>query len=214
MRLLALTPIHVPDAEVARRQARYDAIAPPGVTVVVRRPEADLPRELGSAAQIEASDAALLAAYAAEPAADWDGFLPDCVLDPAVHAAGSLPVPIHGIGRLTMHALAGAGLTWRGVARNEPIARELDRLAERYGVDTDGPTSVLELSVEEIADDAGWGSALSAAVADLGCDAVLNGCSAVDVRAPARGPVVVDPTALALRVLADVTGVRVLEGTA
>ena len=213
MRLLALTPIHVPDAEVARRQARYDAIAPTGVTVVVRRPDGDLPRELGSAAEIEASDAALLAAYAAETG-DWDGFLPDCVLDPAVHAAAALPVPIHGIGRLAMHALAGAGLAWRGVARNEPIARELDRLAARYGVVTDGPTSVLSLSVEEISDDAGWGSALSAAVADLGCDAVLNGCSAVDVRAPGSGPVVVDPTALALRVLADVSGVRVLEGTA
>ena len=208
MRLLALTPIHVPDAEVTRRQARYDAIAPAGVTVVVRRPEGELPRELGSAADIAASDAALLSAYAAEPAGHWDGYIPDCVLDPAVHAATSLPVPIHGIGRLAMHALAGAGLAWRGVARNEPIAHELDRLAASYGVPTDGPTTVLSLSVEQIADDAGWGSALSTAVADLGCDAVLNGCSAVDVRAPGRGPVVVDPTALALRVLADVSGVR------
>ena len=208
MRLLALTPIHVPAAEVARRQARYDAIAPAGIEVVVRRPGGDLPRELGSPDDVAASDAALLAAYAAEPADDWDGYLPDCVLDPAVHAADTLPVPVHGIGRLAMHALAGAGLTWRGVARNEPIARELDRLAERYGVATDGPAAVLSLSVEEIADDAGWGSALASAVADLGCDAVLNGCSAVDVRAPGRGPVVVDPTALALRVLADVHGVR------
>ena len=208
MRLLALTPIHVPDAEVARRQARYDLIAPAGIEVVVRRPDAGLPRELGSADDVAASDAALLAAYAAEPADGWDGYLPDCVLDPAVHAADTLPVPIHGIGRLAMHALAGAGLTWRSVARNEPIADELDRLADRYGLATDGPTSVLSLSVEEIADDAGWGSALAAAVADLGCDAVLNGCSAVDVRGPGRGPLVVDPTALALRVLADVHGVR------
>ena len=41
---------------------------------------------------------------------------------------------------------------------------------------------------------------------DLPCDAVLNGCSAVDVRSPAAGPDVVDPTALALRVLAGVAG--------
>jgi hypothetical protein len=102
------------------------------------------PCELGSAADVEASDAALLAAYAAEPVAEWDCFLPDCVLDPAVHAAG------------------------------------LDRLSGRYGVATDGPTSVLSLSLS---------------VADLGCDAVLNGCSAVDVRAPTGGPAVVDPTA-------------------
>ena len=208
MRLLALTPIHVPDTELARRQARYDQIAPTGIEVVVRRPERDLPRELGSAADVAASDAALVAAYAAEPVGGWDGYLPDCVLDPAVHSAATLPVPIHGIGRLAMHALTGAGLSWRAVARNQPIADELDRLADRYGVPTDGPTTVLSLSVEEISDDAGWGSALATAVADLGCDAVLNGCSAVDVRAPGRGPVVVDPTALALHVLADVHGAR------
>lgn len=208
MRLLALTPIHVSDREVARRQHRYDAIAPAGIEVVVRRPGGDLPRELGSQADVEASDTALLAAYTAEPAADWDGFLPDCVLDPAVHAADSLRVPVHGIGRLAMHALTGAGLSWRGVARNQAIARELDRLAASYGLTTEGPAGVLSLSVEEISDDAGWASALTAATTDFGCDAVLNGCSAVDVRAPGRSPIVVDPTALALRVLADVNRIR------
>lgn len=214
MRLLALTPIHVPDHEVARRQARYDAIAPAGVEVVVRRPAGDLPRQLGTDDDVAASDAALLAAYAAEPVGEWDGYLPDCVLDPVVHAAATLPVPVHGIGRLAMHALAGAGLSWRGVARNEPIARELDRQAAGYGLVTDGPTSVLSLSVEEISDDAGWAAALASATSDLGCDAVLNGCSAVDVHTPGRGPVVVDPTALALRVLAGVHGAPRAEGAA
>lgn len=207
MRLLALTPIHVPDHEVARRQARYDALVPAGLEVVVRRPDVALPRELGSAEDVAASDEALLSAYAAERG-DWDGFLPDCVLDPAVHAGDSMQAPIHGIGRLAMHALAGAGLTWRGVARNQPIADELDRQAARYGVATDGPTCVLELTVEEIADDAGWASALAGAVGDLPCEAVLNGCSAVDVRTPGRGPAVVDPTAVALRVLAAAHGLR------
>ena len=35
MRLLAITPIVVDDAELARRQARYDDLAPDGVTVVL-----------------------------------------------------------------------------------------------------------------------------------------------------------------------------------
>ena len=204
MKLLALTPIDVPPAEVARRQARYDAIAPDGLQVVVRCPPG-LPSELGSDEDVAASDAVLVSAYAAE-VGEWDGFLPDCVLDPAVHAAASLPRPIHGIGRLAMHALAGAGVSWRAVARNEPIARELDRLAGHYGLATDGETMVLSLSVDDIADDVGWADALASAVTDLPCDAVLNGCSAVDVRSPSAGPDVVDPTALALRVLAGVAG--------
>jgi Asp/Glu/hydantoin racemase len=206
IRLLALTPIDLPRQEVARRQARYDAIAPAGVEVVVRCPPG-LPAELGTDADVRASDEALVAAYAAEDGS-WDGFLPDCVLDPAVHAAASLPRPIHGIGRLAMHALAGAGLSWRPVARNEPIARELDRLVGRYGLDTTGDTVVLSLSVADIADDTTWAQALTAAVADLPCDAVFNGCSAVDVHVPSSGPDVVDPTALALRVLAGVAGTR------
>lgn len=204
MRLLALTPIDVPPDEVVRRQARYDAIAPDGIQVVVRCPPG-LPSELGSDDDVARSDEVLVSAYAAEDGA-WDGFLPDCVLDPAVHAAPSLPRPIHGIGRLAMHALTGAGLSWRAVARNEPIAHELDRLAGRYGLATDGRAMVLSLSVADIADDVGWADALAAAVTDLPCDAVLNGCSAVDVRAPSSGPDVVDPTALALRVLAGVEG--------
>lgn len=208
MRLLAFTPIGIFDEEVARRQQRYDAISPPGVQVVVRRPLVELPQELASEEDIRASDAALLAAYRAEPAGDWDGYLPDCVLDPAVHAAGSLPRPIHGIGRIAMHALAGTGLGWRAVARNEAIASELDRLADRYGTTTDGATLALSLSVEDIADESGWSAALRAAVGGLPSHAVLNGCSAVDVRPDGVGPVVVDPTALALRVLADVRAVR------
>ena len=202
MKLLALTPIDVPPEEVARRQERYDAIAPDGLQVVVRCPPG-LPPELGSEADIATSDEVLVAAYSAEAGA-WDGFLPDCVLDPAVHAASSLPLPIHGIGRLAMHALAGAGLSWRAVARNEPIARELDRLAGHYDLTTSGRTVVLSLSVGDISDEAGWAAALGSAVADLPCDAVLNGCSAVDVRGRAPGPAVVDPTALALRVLVGI----------
>ena len=206
MRLLALTPIAVSDAEVVRRQNRYDAIAPDGVVVVVRRPASDLPRELGTEADIRASDEALLAAYAAEPPEGWDGYLPDCVLDPAVHGAAMLRRPIHGIGRLTMHALAGAGVSWRAVARNDAIAAELDRLAVQHGTATAGPTAVLSLTVEDIADHDVWTKALTAAVAPLGCDAVLNGCSAVDVAGGASGPVIVDPTVLALRIVAQVRG--------
>lgn len=206
MKLLAFTPIAVDDDEVARRQARYDAIAPDGVEVVVRRPSVELPRELATERDIRASDEALVAAYRSEPVADWDGYLPDCVLDPAVHAGASLERPIHGIARLTMHALAGAGLRWRAVARNSAIAGELDRLASAYGTPTDGPAGVLSLSVEDIADETTWAKTLTAFVDGLSCDAVLNGCSAVNLPASGDGPALVDPTQLALQVLASLHG--------
>ena len=76
-------------------------VAPDGIQVVVRCPPG-LPSELGSDGDVARSDEVLVSAYAAEDGA-WDGFLPDCVLDPAVHAAPSLPRPIHGIGRLIEH---------------------------------------------------------------------------------------------------------------
>ena len=100
----------------------------------------------------------VLGATAAE-VGEWDGFLPDCVLDPAVHAAASLPRPIHGIGRLAIaRTPSGAGVSWRAVARNEPIARELDRLAGHYGLATDGETTwCCRSSVDDIADDVGSG---------------------------------------------------------
>ncbi|NEA25613.1 hydantoin racemase, partial [Actinomadura bangladeshensis] len=35
-RALAVTPIHLPAEEVRRRQARYDRLAPPGLSVELR----------------------------------------------------------------------------------------------------------------------------------------------------------------------------------
>ena len=36
MRVIAITPIHVTDEELARRQERYSRLAPEGVTVELR----------------------------------------------------------------------------------------------------------------------------------------------------------------------------------
>ena len=87
MRLLALTPIHVPDAEVARRQARYDAIAPAGVAVVVRRPDGRAAARARVGRRHRGLRRRAAGGVRRGAGGDWDGFLPDCVLDPAVHAA-------------------------------------------------------------------------------------------------------------------------------
>lgn len=207
MRLLAITPIDVSAEEVARRQARYDRLSPSGVRVHVENVGSDAPRALETAEDIAASEAALLDRYAAVGPTDYDAFLPDCVLDPVLDHAASLPVPVHGIGRLTAHYLAGLGMPAGAVARNQAIAAELDRRLEAYGLGPAVPTAVMDLSVDDIADEATWAAAVERTVAGLGARAVINACSAVDVTRDPRGPVLVDPTATALRMLATLAEV-------
>lgn len=211
MRLLAITPIVVDDAELARRQARYDALAPEGVTVVLEHLGTDpgLPRALETEDDVRASEAALQARYAAVDPAGWDGYLPDCVLDPMAGTDHGLPLPVFGLGHLTASFVAGQGARLGAVARNGAIAAELDRRLEQYAVPTVAPTELLHLSVEDIADDATWAAAVTRVVAGLDCDYVLNACSAVDVDDPADPPYLLDPTATALSLLglrARVTG--------
>jgi Asp/Glu/hydantoin racemase len=201
MRLLAITPIRVSEEELIRRQARYDRLSPPGVSVRLEHLR-EGPHALNDAEDIAASEAALLDQFAAADPSGFDGFLPDCVLDPGQGA--SLPRPLFGIGRLTAYHLAGLGATYGAVARNEAIAAELDRRIATYALDLHQPTAVLDLSVEDIADDAVWADAVTGRVRDLDCDFVINACSAVDVHDQERRPVLVDPTALALRLLAQV----------
>lgn len=237
MRLLAITPIVVDDAELARRQARYDALAPAGVTVVLEHldpgssgggptgePDGQtprLPRALDTADDVRASERALHARYAAVDPTGWDAYLPDCVLDPLADLAeadgegaegeglAGLARPVLGLGRLTAAFVTGQGARLGAVARNAPIAAELDRRLGQYAAATVAPTAVLDLSVDDIADDATWAAAVERAVEGLDCDFVLNACSAVDVAEQARAPYVLDPTATALALLglrARVTG--------
>ncbi|WP_244930459.1 hypothetical protein [Nocardioides sp. W7] len=213
MRLLAITPITVDDAELARRQWRYDELAPAGVTVVLEHLGSGiaLPRALETEADVRASEEALLARYREVESADWDGFLPDCVLDPLSDGDHGLGRPVFGIGRLAAAFVAGQGARLAAVARNAAIAAELDRRLASYGVPTVAPTAVLDLSVEDIADDAVWAAAVERTVQGLDCDFVLNACSAVEVAEQPRAPYLLDPTAAALAMLAHrgaVTGAR------
>lgn len=203
MQILAITPISVDERELARRQARYDKLAPLGTRVRLENigSGSEVPRALETADDIAASEAALVARFAGVDAAPYDVFLPDCVLDPVVDHSDRMPRPVHGIGRLSAHYLAGLGLATGAVARNAAIATELDRKLASYGLVTVRPTAVMDLSVEDIADDATWAAAVGPVVAGLGCQAVINACSAVDVTQDGNGPLLVDPTATALRMI-------------
>lgn len=204
MRILAITPIRVTDEELARRRRRYEALSPQGVQVVLENlgTGSEVPDALNDPADIRASEMALIDRYAQVDPSEWDAFLPDCVLDPVVEHAHRFVLPVFGIGRLTAHFLSGQGAKVASVARNEAIARELDRKLKLYGVPQVQPTIVLGLSVADIADDATWGGAVSRRARKLDADYVINACSAVDIANGRRRPVVLDPTRTALELLA------------
>lgn len=201
MRLLAVTPIDVSAEEAARRQARYERLCPSGLTIELRNIGAAAPVALEDGDAIRASETALLNYFSNVDPTGFDGFLPDCVLDPVVDHVGDLPLPVYGIGRATAHYLHGLGLTVGAVARTTAIATELDRRMQMYGLPT-APTAVMHLSVEDIADHETWGAAVATTMSDLRVQAVINACSAVDVTSSAHSAVLIDPTATALRMIA------------
>lgn len=206
MRIFAITPIHVPEEELLRRQRRYDQISPPGVTVELHDIGAHAPSALETAEDVRESERCVVAALR-EVGPGYDAFLPDCVLDPGVaELQGRLAAPVFGILRLSVGYAVATGRTAGAVTRNQAIADEFTAVAGAYGfAGSLREVSVLDLGLDAIADDARWVAALGGAVdglADDGADLVVNGCSAVDLDAadPHRVPVI-DPTALALRLL-------------
>jgi allantoin racemase len=206
LRIRSVTPIHVGAEELARRQARYDEFSPDNVRVQLEDlPEhPDIPRQLTSDEQIEASDIAVADVLLDTDPAEFDLVLPDCVLDPGVDRirAADPSVPCVGLSELAAGFVGGLGLRLAAVARNRPIGDELARRFELYGIGERWVgVEVLGLSFEDISDDARWNEALEQARGRRpDADAILNGCSAVDVTVTDGTPVF-DPTRLALRLL-------------
>ena len=148
---------------------------------------------------MRASEEAVLDAYRSSEPAGFDAFLPDCVLDPCI-SSPDLARPVVGLSRISSTFLGGQGATVGALARNQAIADELDRRLASYGV-TRQPTVVMHLDVDDITDEEVWRQAVTAHAGKLDCDFALNACSAVDLGEPVAATVVVDPTALALRLL-------------
>lgn len=112
---------------------------------------------------------------------------------------------MRGLLKLSAGHLAARGEKFGAVVRNEAIGAELTRRLAAYGVAAySAGVEVLDLPFDAIADTAAWNAALGGAVTRLagrGATAVLNGCSAVEVEPADLAARVVDPTALALRLL-------------
>jgi len=209
MKVRVITPIRVGAEERDRRQQRYTRLAPQGWELAVEDlPDSpDSPTQLGSREQITASEKAGLAAGSQTDAAEFDALLPDCVLDPSVNDLRQVnDVPVLGITRLSAGFLAGLGIRFGVVTRNEIIAEEYRAVIERYGLgDHFQGAYVLGLSIDDVADTEIWNDALLTAAENAQRDGVMvlvNGCSAVEVVVEQFSVRVIDPTALALRVAA------------
>jgi len=208
VQIFAVTPIHVPAEELARRQARYDALTPSGLRVRLTDIGPQAPRALETEQEVRDSEGLVTAALERAPD-EADALLPDCVLDPGVaHLSGRLDRPVFGLLRTSLAWSLAAGRKVGAVTRNKAIADELARQVDGYGMaGSFTGVDVLDLDVDAIHEADRWAVALEEAVGRMdraGAGDLINGCSAVELPAAAAGwPVrVVDPTALTLRLIA------------
>lgn len=207
----AVTPITVGEVELARRQARYDALTPDGIQVVLSDLHPDGPRALSTAAEVHHSETLVRQALADAP--KCDAVLPDCVLDPAVPTDGATigGRPALGLLRLTVGAAIAAGHRVGAITRNAAIAAELRHRITSYGWNSSfHEVSVLELGIADITDPARWSAAMHPALnaaRAAGITAVINGCSAVDTAEHYPDlPLVLDPIRTGLGVLGALGG--------
>lgn len=203
--VFAVTPIHVDELELVRRRRRYAALAPEGLDVHLVDIGPDAPSRLETSTDLRASEKAVAAVLGGDEAARYDVRLPDCVLDPGVPPGRRRHAP-HGMLRLCLEHLTESGHRIAAVTRNVAIGDELQRRVEEYGFGDDFRcVRVLDLDVDSIADPGRWNVAMAEALDTLaasGATAVINGCSAVDIAPTSgKGPLVIDPTATALRLL-------------
>ena len=209
MRIKAITPIRITEEELARRTARYASLSPSNVELdLVNLPDtAGIPYSLESTDDIRSSEKYVVEeALNTDPAA-YDAVLPDCVLDTGLERIErEARVPAFGLLKLSAGYLISVGHRFAAFTRNHPIGEELNSRLRRYGFDGyfEG-VSVLDLDFADISDESRWNLSLEEAIVGLASSpatAVINGCSASNVRHGSDSPVaIVDPPALALSLI-------------
>jgi Asp/Glu/hydantoin racemase len=207
MKVVSITPIHVTDKELARRQERYQRLAPAGVTVELRNLSHQSPVALDNKNDVQSSDSNLASDISEINADSYDVLLPDCILDPGFRKNASETT----VGMLdsVMKHLVDAGNKIGAVTRNDSIGEELVRRVGEYGyADSFVGLEVLNLSFDAINDEEEWHRALKIAVdrlAEKGATVVINGCSAVNVDQSQLRLPVVDPAELVLQLISEKT---------
>lgn len=211
LRVRAITPLHLTAEEMVRRQERYDRLGGDQVSVTLVNLDGRAPLRLETPEDVATSDGYVREEIARTDPERFDVIMPDCVLDPGVGEIDHTPVPLVGILRLAAGHIASLGGVFAAVARNSAIGNELQRRIAAYGL-TDQLVSMELLDVDFcfVSDEAGWAQAMRPIERSLttrGISTVLNGCSAVEIPDPRPGgSVVVDPTRLAVRLLALAAG--------
>lgn len=209
MRIIAITPIHVTDEELKRRQERYSRLAPEGLTVELRNLSHDNPVALDLFSDVRGSDAGLLDDICHIDKSEFDVVLPDCVLDPGFRKGEN--ESIVGMLESVVRHLSDSGEKIGAVTRNEAIGTELVRRVGEYGFAADFVgLEVLDLSFDAINDEELWHQALKIGVDKLvakGATVVINGCSAVNIDQSQLSAPVVDPAELALQLIFKQAGV-------
>lgn len=217
LRVKAIAPLRLAPAELARRQLRYQQLAGESVLIDLVNLGAGAPERLETAGDIARSEEAVGEEARDTDPSRYDCILPDCVLDPAVGRQPHAGIPVYGILRLACGHLGSLGLAFAAVTRNHAIGEELRKRIDEYGL-ARSLTSVRVIDADFclISDDAGWALALAPVTASLAQDGtriLVNGCSAVDLPEDRiNGVTVVDPTKLALQILA-IAHERQLAGT-
>jgi len=208
LRVKSIAPLRLEPAELVRRQARYQRLGGDRLDItLVNLDGDDAPGRMDTAGEIAASERLVAEEIARTDPAQFDVILPDCVLDPGIADIAEPPVPVAGILHLVAGHLASLGQRFAAVTRNQVIGDDLTRKVAAYGL-SDVLTGVHVLDVDFcfVSDHAGWSQAMRPLRATLeaeGTGTLFNGCSAVDLDSDRLGAVsVVDPTALALRLLA------------
>lgn len=205
MKVVSITPIHVTEEELKRRQARYERLAPAGVTVELRNLSEQSLNALDKESDVRASDCALLADALEVNLEVGEVLLPDCILDPGFRQNASATT-VGMLESVMGHLVAGGGKVG-AVTRNESIGNELVRRVGEYGfAEHFVGLEVLNLSFDAINDEEQWHKALKIAVdrlASKGATVVINGCSAVNVDQSQLSIPVVDPAELVLKIIAD-----------
>jgi Asp/Glu/hydantoin racemase len=202
MRVLAITPIHVGPNELARRQSRYNRLAPAGMDISLIDLPYGAPTALETDEDIEESDR-----FVAELINNHDGafdlVMPDCVLDPGVEVqVDSEAAQVVGLLQQAMLDVADQGERFGVIVRNQAIAKEMRRRLGMYShLNNLVDIHVLDLPFEAVTDHDLWNCAMASGVRELGqggAVTVINGCSAVDLGDDDSGVRVVDPTEAAL----------------
>lgn len=212
LRVKSIAPLRLQADELERRQARYQRLGGNHLDItLVNLAGDDAPARMDTPGEIAASERLVAAEIRRTDPARFDVILPDCVLDPAIADVADPPVPVAGILRLVAGHLASLGRRFAAVTRNHAIGDDLAEKIAAYGLsDILTGVHVLDIDFCFVSDHAGWSRAMRPLQATLeaeGTGALFNGCSAVDLDSDRLGAVsVVDPTALALRLLTVADG--------